>query len=959
MTPSETAVGSGTAEDAAARLIDCVSDLVGELQPGRVAVAVALDSVLDRDLAIDSLSRVELFGRLEREFGIALPEAVLATAETPRDLLRAVLGAESAVAAASAPVAVPTGEERLVLPHDARTLTQVLDHHAAAHPDRLHVRFFADDGEGEALTYSDLREGARRVAAGLSAAGLAPGEPVAIMLPTGREYFFIFFGVLIAGGVPAPLYPPGRPAQLETHLRRHAAIIANSGARFLIGVTETRRFARLLKALVATLHTVVTVEDLAVESAGLAPPALGPGDTAFLQYTSGSTGNPKGVVLSHANLLANIRIMGEALEAGPQDVCVSWLPLYHDMGLIGSWLGSLYHAAPLVIMSPLAFLARPERWLWAIHRHRGTVSGGPNFAYELCLRRLDPERLAGLDLSSWRCAFNGAEAISPRTLEAFCRRFARFGFDRRAMMPLYGLAESSVGLTFPPLGRGPVIDTVDRAAFTERGRAVPEAPGDEWALGFVCCGRPLRGHQIRIVDATGHELPERREGRLQFGGPSATSGYFRNAAETARLFDGDWLESGDLAYMAAGEVYITGRTKDVVIRGGRNIYPSEVEEAVAEVEGIQKGNVAVFGSPDPETGTERLVVLAETRKSEAADQEALRGEITALVTDLTGTPPDDVALAPLRTVPKTSSGKIRRAASREIYERGHIGAPARALWWQVLRVAVAGALPGLRRLGAAAADGLFAGYVLILADMLVVPLWLGVVVLPAGTWRWRVARLIGRLLATAAGVPLAVRGLDNLPPVGQACILVSNHMSYLDGLLLATVIPRELRFIAKVELRDSWVIRLPLDRLGVAYVERFDHRQGVDDAGRIGASAADGPAPLFFAEGTFTRAAGLLPFQMGAFIAAATAGVPVVPVAIRGTRAILREDSWFARRGAVAVTVGAPVSPEGMAEEGAGDPWAVAVRLRDAARAEILRHCGEPDLVGEWPEIFAGGKMSA
>jgi 1-acyl-sn-glycerol-3-phosphate acyltransferase len=267
-------------------------------------------------------------------------------------------------------------------------------------------------------------------------------------------------------------------------------------------------------------------------------------------------------------------------------------------------------------------------------------------------------------------------------------------------------------------------------------------------------------------------------------------------------------------------------------------------------------------------------------------------------------------------------------------------------------------LPGLRRLGAAAADGLFAGYVLALTGMLVVPLWLGVVALPVRTWRWRVVRLIVRLLATAAGVPLAVRGLDNLPPVGQACILVSNHMSYLDGFLLATVIPRELCFIAKVELRDSWVIRLPLDRLGVAYVERFDHRQGVDDVGRIAASAADGPAPLFFAEGTFTRAAGLLPFQMGAFIAATNGGMPVVPVAMRGTRAILRGDSWFPRRGAVAVTVGAPVSPERMAQEAARDPWAVAVRLRDATRAEILRHCGEPNLVGERPEIFAGGKMS-
>jgi len=229
------------------------------------------------------------------------------------------------------------------------------------------------------------------------------------------------------------------------------------------------------------------------------------------------------------------------------------------MGLIGAWLGSLYVGSRLVVMSPLAFLTGPERWLWAVHRFRGTLSAGPNFSFELCLKRIDDVRIAGLDLSSWRMAFNGAEAVSPDTVTRFSERFARYGFRSSAMTPVYGLAESSVGLLFPPGGRGPLIDRVRREPFMTHGKAIPAAPDEAHPLRFVACGRPIPGHEVRIVDETGLEVGDRVEGRLEFKGPSATSGYYRNPAETKRLFHGDWLDTGDRAYLAAGEVYVTGR----------------------------------------------------------------------------------------------------------------------------------------------------------------------------------------------------------------------------------------------------------------------------------------------------------------------------------------------------------------------------------------------------------------
>ncbi|MCG8512196.1 MAG: AMP-binding protein [Rhodospirillales bacterium] len=936
------------ASEQAENLLLAVMGLVAELRPDAAGKSISLDDRFDRDLGLDSLSRVELIARVETAFDIALPDAVLASAETPRDLLRA-LGASQG----RTPFTFSSKEPEAArlakvgaLPDRAETLLDVLDWHVANHPERPHLRLYEDDGEGEVLAYADLDEGARKIASGLIEGGLMPGEAVLLMLPTGKDYFFGFYGALLAGGVPVPVYPPARLTQLEEHMARLAGIAQNCRATAMITFAEAGRLGGLLKARAETIRQVETAENLMLDGTpDIARPPVKASDTAFLQYTSGSTGQPKGVVLSHANLLANIRAMGQALKAGPDDVIVSWLPLYHDMGLIGAWLGSLYHAAHFVVMPPLSFLARPVRWLRAIHRYGGTISAAPNFAYEMCLRRISDTDIEQLDLSSWRIAANGAEPVSPDTLRRFCEKFAAHGFARTTMMPMFGLAENCVGLAFPPLDRGPLIDRVKRRTLAGSGRAEPadDTLLDADIIEFPACGRPIPGHEIRIADEAGRELPERTEGRLQFRGPSATSGYFRNAQATETLFDGDWLDSGDRAYIAEGDVYVTGRAKDMIIRAGRNIYPAEIEDAVGELEGVLKGNVAVFGSAAPESGTERLIVLAETRRRDAGAQASIRDNINGLVTDLLGSPADQVVLAPPNTVAKTSSGKIRRDACRQVFEADLIGKGRRAIWLQTLRSALSSATPLFRRSLRAIAEWIFAGWFWFVLAVLTGPLvWLAVVTLPGARLRWRIARFGARLLLRLSGLLPALRGGENLPQEGADFILVSNHASYLDGCVLVAALPRPVAFVAKGELAPQLVAGTFLRRLGAVFVERFDAEKSAADAERIAETTRDLPL-LYFPEGTLTRAPGLLPFQMGAFAAAARANQPMVPLAIRGTRNVLRDGSWFPRPGRITVTVDTPVQPD----EAESDVWKRALELRGRVRRRLLRLIAEPDLDAE------------
>ena len=927
-------------QQALAELIAIITELVRQTHPGAPRTITA-DSRLDADLGLDSLARIELLHRVEEAFQMRLTEQTLLEIETPRELLSA-LRATVGVAAEHLPlpdlVEAAQGSLPVGTPEAATTLVEMLEWYAAGAANRTHVLFYRSAAEVEQITYAQLAQAAREVAVGLIERGLERQQAVAIMLPTSLEFFFAFYGVLWAGGIPVPIYPPARLSQIEDHLRRQSAILESAQCVLLVTVNEARLLARFLRGQVGSLRDIVTVAELRSSRMQVTLPSITAEDVAFIQYTSGSTGNPKGVTLTHANLLANIRAWGKAVKLTAEDICVSWLPLYHDMGLIGAWMGSLYHGGLLVLMSPLDFLARPERWLQAIHRHRGTVTAAPNFAFELCLRRIPDAVLEGLDLSSWRLAANGAEPVSPDTLVRFAERFQRCGFRREALAPVYGLAECTVGLAIPPLDHGPVVDRIERAALVGSRRAVPAAADDPTALRYVACGRPLPGHEIRIVDDDGREVAERIVGRLQFRGPSATSGYYRNAEETRRLFDGTWLNSGDIAYIAQGDLYITSRVKDMIIRGGRNLYPYELEEAIGNLPGVRKGCVAVVGAMDHASGTERLVVIAEVRKGDNVDLEALRARVNALGIDLLGAPPDEIVLAPPNTVLKTSSGKIRRAATRDVYLSGAIGRRGAGFRLQLARLALASAQASFGHGTRRASAYLYAARAWS-AFVLLAPLAWTVTVLAGRPDRaWRISGRIARLFFALAGIPIEVSGQSRLPK-GTPYVLVANHASYLDGILLVGVLSEQHAFIAKREFLDHAISRLFLSAIGSEYVERFDAARGVDDVRRFTEHARRGERLAIFPEGTFTRQTGLRPFLMGAFVIATDAGIPVVPVTISGAREILRDGTWVPSRGRVKIQIGAAIHPQG-----AG--WEAAVRLREQARAVMLAQGSEPALDG-------------
>jgi len=919
-------------------LIAVVAEFVHELHPQRFRyIDIRPSSRIERDLGIDSLGRTELMLRIERAFRARLPAQTIGEAETVQDLVQALEQARPTRERMARETRLPPALPSVPAASEARTLVEVLEWHATRHPDRLHLTVLRDETTTlGTLTYGELAAKARNVARGLIARDIVPGDRVALMLPTGIEFFAGFFGILYAGAIPVPIYPPMRLSQIEEHLRRQTGILGNAGAKLLITVPEGRRLAALLRAQVETLNAAESVETLesCADPVEL-PQAADPDSIALIQYTSGSTGDPKGVTLSHANLLANIRAMGRIMEASSADIFVSWLPLYHDMGLIGAWLGCLYFAAQLYAMSPLSFLVRPESWLWAIHRFRATYSASPNFGFELCLNKIADANLEGLDLSSLRMVADGAEPVSVQTLRRFIDRFGRYGFPAGAMAPVYGLAESSVGLAFPPLGRPPVVDRVDRDRLSMHGQAAPAKPDDPRPLEVVACGQPLPGHEIRIVDEAGRELGERQEGRLEFRGPSTTRGYFHNEAKTRELIHNGWLDSADRAYVAGGDVYITGRIKDIIIRAGRHLYPQEIEEAVAGIPGIRKGGVAVFGVTDRASGTERVVVLAETRETDPAMRAALQARAQEVTSDIAGTPPDEVVLAPPGTVPKTSSGKIRRSAAKELYPSGYISLTRRSLGWQLLRLALSGVGPQMRRSARLTREVLYAAWWwLVLSGAFLVGS-LAVLVLPRLSWRWSAIRWIGRGTLAAMGVPVSVIGIERIP--SRHAMLAFNHSSYMDVLVLAAVLPGEPAVVAKKELSQQFITGSLLRRLGIPFVERYDVSSSLADAQALIALAREGRVLAFFPEGTFTRRAGLSGFYLGAFKVAAEANLAVLPGAIRGTRSLLRSDQWFPRHTAVTIEIGEPVIPS-------GTDFGSVLRLRDEVRQRILSRCGEPDL---------------
>jgi fatty-acyl-CoA synthase len=962
------------------RVLEVIQGLLHELGSQGALPMLHGGSQLDRELGLGSLERVELLARLETAFDIRLPDRVASEANTPDDLARAILAApgtslEDAEIGSALRASVTTQklhrEAADTGVFSAETLIDVLRHRAVHDAERAHL-LITEDGEERSvtLTFGELYAGGQRCAAELARRGVPAGGRVALMLPTSREFFVSYAGILLAGAIPVPIYPPFRADRIEEYAARQSAILNNAEVCLLLTFRRAEAVAKLLRPRVRSLTGVADAEKL-IEAADKAPPPS-PGalplhltgsrarkgsDLALLQYTSGSTGDPKGVMLTHANLLANMRAIGEAVELGPEDVGVSWLPLYHDMGLIGAWLTLLHFGVPLAVMSPLSFLTRPERWLQAFHKQRGTISAAPNFAYELCVRKIADKDIQGVDLSSWRAALNGAEPVNPETLERFANRFASHGFRRESQLPVYGLAEAALAITVPPLGRGPLIDRAERETFASQGRAVPAAPEDASAIAFVSSGRPIQQHEVSIVDESGKEVTDRTEGFLWFRGPSATSGYYRNAAATEALLplgpatnEGEyaWMNSGDRAYRADGEIYVTGRVKDIIIKGGRNLYPHEVEELAARAEGIRKGCIVAFGLTDEAAGTEKLVVVAETREREPARRAAITSSMTELVTQGLGIPPDRVELIPPGSIPKTSSGKLRREETKQLYLAGTLSASRAPAWLQIARLGTGSAvrnfsremLAGVKR-GLEILYGLYFGVVFLLW---IVPTWTIVHFIKDHRAAGRFTSAALKILFAVIGCRVRVTGKEHMDAPG-AKIYASNHTSYFDVLPLMLGLGVPYRFVSKMEVGRMPFIGTFLKQMGHLKFDRTDAESRLRQAQEMEEFLHNGESVFVFPEGTFTKEDGVRPFQLGAFKAAVATGAPIIPVALAGTRKILRDGTYLPRLGHVTITVLPPIYPQtadNATESADGSGWHELIRLRDATRAAIVRYSGEP-----------------
>ncbi len=555
---------------------------------------------------------------------------------------------------------------------------------AALHPSG--VTFVGLREEETRLSWAEVHARARRAAGALRARGVAPGDRVALLLRTEPAFLDAFFGALCAGAVPVPLYPPVRLGRLEEYLAATARMMRLSGARIAIASPAVRRILgeAVAAARPALSLGVVDAGDLQGGAEVLEP--RGGADLALVQFSSGSTVDPKPVALTHDNLLAQVEALIALVEPTGADTLVSWLPLYHDMGLIGCLLGAMGYPGPLVLLPPEHFLARPALWLRAMARHRGTISAAPHFAYAYAADRVRDEDLAGLSLAPWRIALDGAEPVTAGTLRRFAARFARQGLDPRSLRPVYGLSEAALAVTFTPGRIEPRVERLDPSRLAD-GEVAPG--GREVAsVGF-----PIPGMEVEVRGDAGEPLPERRLGRIHVRGPSVMRGYLGDDAATARALAGGWLDTGDLGFHVEGELFVHGRAKDLVIVRGANHAPDEFESCLAAVPGLRVGCAVALGFVPPGADGEELLLLAERGRRGAAGEEALAEAARRAVLERTGVRAHTVRVLAPGTLPRTSSGKMRRSEALRRYLSGTLRPPGRvnalSLARQVLRSGLA------------------------------------------------------------------------------------------------------------------------------------------------------------------------------------------------------------------------------------------------------------------------------
>lgn len=546
-----------------------------------------------------------------------------------------------------------------------RTLVAALGRLSGRSTHSFHFVGFALEDTSYAL--KDLDTEALRRAAHLAALGLRKGDRLAIVVEDGLEFVLSFVGAVRAGVVPVPISAIAPQKRTDHYIEAVSQIIETAGARALLVKDAAASILAPLAQQSTVLEKIVSAENAFLgETPDFQPPEIVPEDVCFLQFTSGSTSTPKGVVVRHRNLIANVEcfLSPAGFDRKPDDVAVSWLPLFHDMGLIGFFLGPLIEDGPSVIISPKAFARDPRIWLRTIHKYRGTITCAPNFAYSFTTRRLRDQDIETLDLSCVRVAGCGAEPINAATLMTFADRVAPAGFRMEAFAPCYGMAEATVAISIHRPGAPIRIDTVD-AEQLKRRIAQPVSSDDSGSLGLVSCGFSFPGHEIAIVDEDHQLLPDRHVGEIIAKGPSITDGYFGNEEATRETWRTGWLHTGDLGYLADGELYVCGRQKDLIIIRGANFFPQDIERSLQELPELERGSAVAFSVSG--NGDERLVIVAEANTK---NPDLFASRVAERVYETAGLEVWRVVPVRRGSLRKTSSGKVQRTKTKELFESG-------------------------------------------------------------------------------------------------------------------------------------------------------------------------------------------------------------------------------------------------------------------------------------------------
>jgi acyl-CoA synthetase (AMP-forming)/AMP-acid ligase II len=560
--------------------------------------------------------------------------------------------------------------EGISVPEESSLLHRVL-HHEQSRPDWVFCSFLDHQARiSDAMTIAALLTDVRSAAAWLRRHGVRHGDRVVLSLPTSRAFVVAYFAVQWLGAIPVPAPEPNLRFKRHAYFERMMRVIADCSPETCIVLPEVIRdfdaddapaSRQALRELLLPWDNDATT---GVDSVASPIESL-PDDVAFLQYTSGSTGSPKGVVVTHRALNANIRGMQLAIELQEKDVVVSWMPIYHDMGLVGGLLLPICIGIPTYLLSTMAFLNRPECWLKAISEYRASLSPGTNYAYNLCARKIRPERLPALDLSCWTRAINGAEPIDFPTIAAFQRIFEAYGLPKNACCPVYGMAEATLGISFPKPLAECKVDRISRRSLNESGIAVPASEGDSDAIGVVCCGIALPGHRLEIKDpASDRLLAEREIGEICFYGPSVSPGYYHEIKTAPSYKARTELRTGDLGYLYEGSLYIVGRLKDVMQIGGANYYPSDIESVLQDIPGVRPGRIVAVAIRKPSIGTDSLVIVAEPKAS--ANEPEIRDQIQEKVRQLIGLSVGKVVFFPKGRLPLTTSGKVMRTKCAQL-----------------------------------------------------------------------------------------------------------------------------------------------------------------------------------------------------------------------------------------------------------------------------------------------------